>query len=366
MSRQPSVRKKMRTIKGEKKWYGDWVSTAGGKEQIYGHKFCTEKQAQDALNRSLHERADKASVRGTIASYANGPRSDHKPSYFEALEANKEIRESTRRFYRLFVGSFVDAYGTNSPFEIDVNDVNYWLDTNDQWKNKHNPLRALKHFLRYLDAASVLNPKFKYGMIKRAKPETPEIDLVDTPEKHAAVLAAVGDNPKDSGFVDFLNMLWHTSARPFELMRAQLKHVSADRTYFTLKAGTGENSDTSKQKSGGKAFRHIVPDSDGQKILERICAGLSQPGDYLFTNQAGQPFIQQILSIRFKRINKKLGTHYVPKNYRKSATTRWVKARRNPQDIQKLNGWANLSMLKFYDYDNNPEDLVAVQQNQGK
>lgn len=155
----------------------------------------------------------------------------------------------------------------------------------------------------------------------------------------------------DSDIQDFLEVLWRTGARPFELYQCDARHYDRANSRLVLSRKAGDNVKAKPKEKN--AVRYIYLDD----VANAIVARLAMRGGALFTNRIGERWTVATCSRRLSRMVELSGVKAQPSGdavtqyvFRHSFATRMSKVL--PIDrLAKLMGHKDTRMLvTLYDH----------------
>ena len=167
--------------------------------------------------------------------------------------------------------------------------VSRWLDSHDSWGDtmKNRAAGVVKRSMSWAEEQGLITHS---PIAKFKAPPKRSSDIFVSSEMWADVQKVVKPGP----FLDYLTILWETGCRPIEARIVERRHVRADHWQFP------------KIDSKGQKYNRIVWLSDTALTL---C--VSQMDRYrtgpLFRNRNGKPWTKDAITLRFKRLSKKIG-----------------------------------------------------------
>lgn len=136
--------------------------------------------------------------------------------------SNKHHKPETYNWYRYFLQTFCEQFGTLLVADLKPLHASRWLDSHETWKGgQRNAVIALKRAFNWAEAEGVIavNP------IKNVKkPLQRHRDRILTPEERIAIQEAIRDEP----FRQFVFAMQETGARPGEVRRVTADNVNLE------------------------------------------------------------------------------------------------------------------------------------------
>lgn len=181
--------------------------------------------------------------------------------------------------------------------------------------------------------------------VRIKKPDASITGLAVNDEEHQ-ILVKQARRRKHGNFADFLELLYHTGARPAEVYLTQPEEWKPDLEAIVIdpkkptNVGRLKNLRWLKSKNRKRTIRipnHLLP------IMDRLVKNAAQ--GYLFTKERGGIWDNKSIADRMKGLvkaaNKKAGSVVVRKeitlySYRHGYVTRWLKLGNNPTTLAEL------------------------------
>jgi integrase len=257
---------------------------------------------------------------------------------FLTKHAKRKCSADTCRWYRHFLKSFCQKYGTLRVGEVRPLDVENWLDGKPAWgeTTRNRAITCLIVAFNWAVRMKVLRENPIKGIDKGSiQPR----ERIVTHEERRTVLGAV----KDKAFKLFLFAMGQTGARPSEVRRVTAAEFLPSGLWVFPPR---------KHKTGKKTKRprvvYLTPPM--LKLCERL-ARERAPGQPLFLNTRSKPWTANALRCRFRHLRTKFPqlhgvTAYV---YRHSFATQALKEGVPIAQVAELLGHSDIRMIQdFY------------------
>jgi len=204
----------------------------------------------------------------------------------------KHNAERTYQWYSDFLADFCHQHGRLRLDELQPLHVTAWLDLHPEWTTaKRCAIIAVKRAFNWAQAEGLIscNP---LKAVRKPPPKSRERFL--TLEERRQIF----DNYKAGDpFLDFLQAMQETGARPGEVAKVTSEHVN-------LHAGTWEF-DEHKTASRTNEKRILILTPPMVELTKKLMAQVP-PDTALFRNQRGKPWNRNAIRCRFTRVREKL------------------------------------------------------------
>lgn len=205
--------------------------------------------------------------------------------------ATHDVR--TYWWYRKYLQSFCDFFGTLLALDVKPLHVSRWLDAHPKWTTSRRcAVICVKRAYNWAEAEGVINAN---PMKKVKKPSPVRRDRILAPEERSALLAAI----RDQEFRDFVFALQETGCRPGEVRRVTAAQVNLELGVWVL-----EHHKTRK-KTGLPRVIYLTPGMI--ELCRRLCE--KWPEGPIFRGPARKgckPFSRNAVRCRFRRLRAKL------------------------------------------------------------
>jgi integrase len=221
--------------------------------------------------------------------------------------AQRHTKQKTYEFYKSFLQSFCDLYGTLPVRSLKPLHVTRWLDGN-AWNptTRHGSVSCVKRAIHYAIAQGVLAD----DPLKALKKDRPlRRERIVTDEERTLIYRAV----KDQSFQEFLFALQESGARPGVVRRVSREHVNLGAGVWVF----GEHK--TKGATGRPRVVYLTP-----ALVELTRTLLARvPDGPLFRNSHGEPWTRDAVVQRLARLRKRYPQleGVVAVSYRHSFTT---------------------------------------------
>lgn len=280
---------------GKYKYFGNRDTTPEQAQQMYDD-YCKQQQL---LNNGAVENDKMLSVAEVLSYYlANS-----------AKTTGKANRDARRYFCNLFIAKFGAEQLTN----LKADKIERWLSEQETWSQTYR-CNACKHLSAAFNwmIAKEYTTRNPIKGVDRPKPQRRGFEYVISEEEYQKVLALCNRTYKP-----IVELLWHTGARPQEILSAKAEEYHPDRKILDK----GLNHKTADKD----AVRHIPLNNRAMEIMQEVSAnkqGLLFPSE--FGNARDTTVLARYLRKRFKQSGI---THPVCNySFRHTAAVRWIKA----------------------------------------
>jgi integrase len=200
--------------------------------------------------------------------------------------------ERTFEWYKMFLVSFDDLYGTLRPAQVTQEIVDAWLHAEKGWNgSRRGAVVALKRAFNW----AFENGKVASNPLKKVKkPPVKARERFLTLEERQKIF----DNyPPGDCFRDFLFALEQTGCRPGEVSQVTADDVDLRTGVWVLK----------EHKTDGKTgeSRVVILTPEMVELTKRLMK--ERPQGPLFLNERGKAWNRNSIRCRFRRVRKKLG-----------------------------------------------------------
>lgn len=216
--------------------------------------------------------------------------------------------ERTFEWYKSFLVTFDDLYGSLKPHQVTPEIVDAWLNAHPGWKGcRRGAIIALK---RAFNWAFENNRITKNPLKAVRKPPARARERFLTPEERQKIFDSY---PEGDCFRDFLFALEHTGCRPGEVSMVTGEHFESRTGVWVL----------DEHKTEGKTGepRIVILTPAMVELTRRLIA--QYPDGPLFRNEDGRPWNRNAIRCRFRRVRAKLnlGGDLVAYLYRHAVAT---------------------------------------------
>lgn len=205
--------------------------------------------------------------------------------------ASHDVR--TYWWYRKYLQSFCDFFGTLGALAVKPFHVSRWLDAHPKWTTSRRcAVICVKRAYNWCEAEGILttNP-----MKKVKKPAAVRRERIITPEEWSQLFAAI----RDREFKDFVTALRETGCRPGEVRKVTAAQVNLELGVWVL-----EHHKT-RRKTGLPRVIYLTP------TMVELCRRLVEqwPEGPIFRGpkrKGSKPYSRNAIRCRFRRLRKKL------------------------------------------------------------
>ncbi len=242
----------------------------------------------------------------------------------------------TYEWYRKFLQSFCDQWGSLGALDVKPLHVTRWLDAHPKWTTARRcAVICVKRAYNWAEAEGVLtgNP------LKRVKKPAPvRRERVLTPEERTRVFAAI----LDQEFRDFVFALQETGCRPGEVRK-----VTADNVNLELGVWVLEHHKTRK-KTGLPRVIYLTPGM--VELTKKLVARWPEGPIFRGPKRKGyRPYSRNAIRCRFRRLRQKLGLQgVVSYTYRHSYVTDALERGVPVATVAELAGHKDLKMIQAH------------------
>jgi len=223
------------------------------------------------------------------------------------------VKARTFEWYKMFLVSFDELYGTLRPHQVTAEIVEAWLKTEKGWKGcRRGAIMTLKRALKWaFENRKITSHPLQYLKVPPARRRERYL----TPEERKQIY----DNyPEGDPFRDFLFGLEQTGCRPGEIAKVTAADVD-------LRTGAWELAEHKTEgKTGEKRIIILTPAMMEltQKLMQKY------PEGPLFRNKKGNAWGRYSIRWRFRRVREKLklGKDVVSYLYRHAVCTDLLEA----------------------------------------
>jgi integrase len=299
------------------RFHGAYVKLAKGRaNEVQADKRFHELMALEAVNTPLE------SAEATTASLCE---------QFLAW-SHRENSPTTYEFYRSFLQTFVDLYGTVRVRDLKPYHVTRWFEAHPSWNQstRRCALTALKRPLNWAVEEGYLADS---PLKKVKKPPVLRRERVVTAGEHETITATV----RDDAFRTFLAAMRGTGCRPGEVAKVTAEQFDADEGTWTFRRHK------TVKKTNRPRVVYLTP------ALVELCRQLAarHPEGPLFRNSRGKPWSTNAIRCRFRRLRAKLkmGPGVVAYSYRHTFATEGLEAGVPIATMAELLGHVDTTMV---------------------
>lgn len=207
------------------------------------------------------------------------------------LKANATHDEPTYWWYRKYLQSFCDLFGTVGALAVKPFHVTRWLDSHPKWTTSRRcAVSCVKRAYNWADAEGILpsNP-----MKKVRKPPAVRRERILSPDERPEIMAAI----RDQEFRDFVYALQETGCRPGEVRKVTAENVNLERGVWILKHHK------TRKKTGLPRVVYLTPGMID--LCKRLISKYAE-GPIFRGPRGGKPFTSNGIRCRFRRLREKL------------------------------------------------------------
>ena len=254
------------------------------------------------------------------------------PEYLSRCEGEVAGGRMSRRTlgeYRRLLGEFAGAHGTQGIKDITGAQVERWADQ-PRWSSssRFQACGVVLTFLRWAGHS----PK-----VRRPPMESRGASCLVSPEDLARVLGWLAGR-RCGGLPDLVRVLWHTGARPSEVLGLSAAAVDWDHTCVRL------TRHKTRRKTGRDRVIRLNPDA----VAVLRTAATRHPDGPLFRNSAGRAFTPQVIAYHLRAAGKALGLTLMAYGFRHSFATRALTAGVPEVVVAALLGHKGTAMLSHH------------------
>ncbi len=204
--------------------------------------------------------------------------------------SNRHNDPGTYEWYKKFLQSFSDSYGSLEALKLKPFHVTRWLDSHRGWKEgtRRCAIIAVKRAFNWAEAEGLQtgNP-LKH--LKKGPPRRRERIL--TASERPAILKAI----RDEAFRNFIVALQETGCRPSEVARVTAEEVDWEHGLWVF------TEHKTKKKTGRPRVIYLTPTMVelSKKLMEE------NPTGPLFLNRVGKPWTRNAIRCRFRHLRQK-------------------------------------------------------------
>lgn len=206
--------------------------------------------------------------------------------------AQRHNKPATYAWYRHFLQSFSDAYGSLKVEDLRPFHVTRWVDSHPAWKGgKWAAVTAVKRAFNWAADEGLIDAN---PVKKVKKPAVRARDRFLTQEER---LKIVESYPEGDRFRDFLFAMEQTGCRPGEVAAVTSSQADLERGVWVFE----------EHKTAGKTGQgRVVILTAAMVELTRRLMARAPKGTPLFRNGDGEPWSSNAIRCRFRRVRKKL------------------------------------------------------------
>jgi len=199
----------------------------------------------------------------------------------------------TYDWYKSYLQSFCDTFGTMPALKVKPIHVSRWLDANPGWTTSRRcAIVALKRSYNWANDEGLLDE----NPLKRVKrPQNKRRERIPTADEREQILMAIKDEP----FREFVFAMQETGARPGEVRKVTAAHFSEENGAWILPEHK------TRKKTGKPRVIYLTP---AMITLTRKLAG-QWPDGPIFRGpkrKGCQPYSRNAIRCRFRRLRAKL------------------------------------------------------------
>ena len=246
--------------------------------------------------------------------------------------SKREHDTRTTNWYVGFIDGFDNVY-EGRVIDLRKSHVDHWLNTHPDWSvsTRRAAITAIKRVVNWGFEEGHLTA-YPVGLRKLRRPATGKRDTVISEADHTRMLAA-----SDTAFQQFLIALWDTGARPKEVRTVAAEMVHFDAGVWLL------NDHKTAEKVEKPRIIYLTP---RLVDLSRELAAKFPTGP-IFRNSQGNPWTDNAVRCRMRRLREKLGLPEgtVAYAYRHSYATSGLENGIPIADMAELLGHRDTKML---------------------
>ena len=270
-----------------------WVVQMRQGKKRWQHKLCkglpprgkeAEQEAYQLFNQLMAEGADALPTPSKVRVH------DLLQAFLQFSARHND--ERTFEWYKSFLASFDELFGSLRPHQVTPEVVEAWLNTNEGWKGcRRGAVVALKRAFNW----AFENKKITTHPLRSVKkPPARARERFLTREERQLIF----DNyPEGDTFRDFLFALENTGCRPGEVAMVTAGHVELRTGVWVL--------DEHKTEAKTGEPRVVILTPAMVELSKRLMA--KHPEGPLFRNGDGRPWNRNAVRCRFRRVREKLG-----------------------------------------------------------
>lgn len=253
------------------------------------------------------------------------------------LKPNPAHDVRTYWWYRKYLQSFCDLFGSLGALDIKPLHVSRWLDAHPKWTTSRRcAVICLKRAYNWCEAEGILavNP-----MKKVKKPAAVRRERIITDEEWRQLFAAI----RDQEFRDFVTALRETGCRPGEVRKVTAEQVNLEIGVWVL-----EHHKT-RRKTGLPRVVYLTPAM--VELCKRLVAQWPEGPIFRGPKRKGsKPYSRNAIRCRFRRLRKKLPqlkgviSYTLRHTYITDALARGV----SPALVAELAGHKDLTMIETH------------------
>jgi len=247
--------------------------------------------------------------------------------------SEKHNEPQTFSWYKKYLQSFCDLFGSLSALDVKPFHVSAWLDAHPKWvTSRRCAVICVKRAYNWAESEGLLtgNP-----MKKVKKPSPVRRERVVTPEEWAELVGAV----RDQEFKDFLFALRETGCRPGEVRKVTAADVDLGAGVWVLQHHK------TRKKTGQPRIVYLTP---GMIELCRKLVAKWPEGPIFRGPRRGKPYTKNGVRCRFRRLRKKLPhlKGVISYTVRHSFATDALANGLSPAVVAELMGHKDIKMLQ--------------------
>ena len=207
--------------------------------------------------------------------------------------AEKHNNAKTFAWYKKYLQSFNDLFGTLGALDVKPIHVTRWLDAHPKWKGSRRcAVIALKRAYNWCEEQELIT---KNPVKKVKKPKAVRRERILTQEERIEILQAI----KDAEFRDFVSALQETGCRPGEVAKVTAANVDLERGIWKF------TEHKTKESTGKDRIVYLTPGMID--LSTRLMARFPDGPLFRGPRRAGQkPYTRNSIRCRFRRLRKKL------------------------------------------------------------
>jgi integrase len=211
------------------------------------------------------------------------------------LARKPDASHDTRTYwwYRKYLQSFCDRFGSLGALAVKPFHVHRWLDEHPNWKSSRRcAVTCLKRAYNWCEAEGILE---KNPLKRVRKPPAVRRERILTQTEREEIIAAI----RDQEFRDFVFALQETGCRPGEVRKVTAENVSLALGVWVLPQHK------TRKKTGLPRVIYLTPGM--LELSKRLCERWPEGPIFRGPKRKGyRPFSRNALRCRFRRLREKL------------------------------------------------------------
>jgi site-specific recombinase XerD len=243
--------------------------------------------------------------------------------------------ERTFEWYKFFLVTFDDLYGSLKPHQVTGEIVDAWLNAHPGWKGcRRGAVTALK---RAFNWAADNNKITRNPLRGYKKPPARARERYLTVEERQKIFDRY---PEGDCFRDFLFAMENTAGRPGEVAMVTAEHFEPRTAVWVL--------DEHKTEHATAEPRVVILTPAMVELTRRLITKAATPTTPLFLNEQGKPWTRNAIRCRFRRVRKTLGLggDLVAYLYRHAVATDLLESGTGLAQAAEILGHKDVSMIQ--------------------